>query len=41
VSSVAETSIKVLSLWDTWLGFALVVGLLIGEWLFRKVIHLP
>lgn len=39
--AVAETSIKVLSLWDTWLGFALVVGLLIGEWLFRKRIHLP
>jgi hypothetical protein len=39
--SVAETSIKVLSVWDTWLGFGLVVGLLIGEWLFRKVIHLP
>jgi hypothetical protein len=36
-----ETSIKVLSLWDTWLGFGLIVGLLIVEWLFRKLIHLP
>jgi hypothetical protein len=39
--AATETSIKVLSLWDTWLGFALVVGLVIGEWLFRKVIQLP
>jgi hypothetical protein len=39
--AATETSIKVLSLWDTWLGFAMVVGLLIGEWLFRKMIHLP
>jgi hypothetical protein len=39
--AVAETSIKVLSLWDTWLGFGLVVGLLIVEWLIRKMIHLP
>jgi hypothetical protein len=36
-----ETSIKVLSLWDTWLGFGSIVALLIGEWLFRKLIHLP
>jgi hypothetical protein len=36
-----ETSIRVLSLWNTWLGFGLVVGLLIGEWAFRKMIHLP
>jgi hypothetical protein len=41
VSAATETTIKVLSLWDTWLGFGLVVGLLIIEWLFRKLIHLP
>lgn len=41
VTATTETTIKVLSLWDTWLGFGLVVGLLIGEWLFRKLIHLP
>ena len=35
-----ETSIKVVSLWDTWLVFGLVVGLLVVEWLCRKMIHL-
>lgn len=41
VLPATETSIKVVSLWDTWLGFSLVVGLLIVEWLCRKIIHLP
>ena len=40
LESAAETSIKVISLWDTWLVFALVVALLVGEWLFRKMINL-
>jgi hypothetical protein len=39
--SVPETSIKVLSLWDNWVGFGLLVGLLILEWFFRKLINLP
>ena len=38
--AVTETSIQVLSLWDTWLGFGLVFGLLVTEWLFRKMINL-
>jgi hypothetical protein len=39
--SAPETSIKVLSLWDNWLGFGLLVGLLVLEWFFRKLINLP
>jgi hypothetical protein len=38
---VTETSIRVLSLWDSWVGFGLIAGLLVLEWLFRKMIHLP
>jgi hypothetical protein len=41
LSPITETTIKVLSLWDTWLGFGLIVGLLIVEWVFRKMIQLP
>lgn len=36
-----ETFQKVLPLWNSWLAFTCVVGLLLGEWLVRKWIHLP
>ena len=36
-----ETSVEVVSLWDTWAMFGLVVLLLLGEWLGRKWINLP
>lgn len=36
-----ETSVVVVSLWDTWAMFCLVVLLLLGEWLGRKWINLP
>lgn len=36
-----ETSVVVVSLWDTWAMFGLVVLLLLGEWLGRKWINLP
>jgi hypothetical protein len=36
-----ETQIEVRPLWSTWLCFALVVMLLLGEWLMRKLVTLP
>ncbi len=36
-----ETQIEVRPLWSTWLCFALVVMLLLGEWLMRKIVTLP
>lgn len=36
-----ETTVEILSLWDTWLTFGLVCGLLLLEWLGRKGVHLP
>lgn len=36
-----ETSVEVVSLWDTWAAFGLVVLLMLGEWLGRKWINLP
>ncbi len=39
--SKPETSIQVVVLWNTWLCFACVVGLLTGEWLLRKWVNLP
>lgn len=36
-----ETSVEVLPLWNTWPCFVLVVGLLIAEWLGRKLVNLP
>jgi hypothetical protein len=36
-----ETSIHIIALWNTWLCFAAVVGLLTGEWLLRKWVNLP
>jgi hypothetical protein len=38
---VKETSTKVFALWSTWLCFGLVVTLMLGEWLLRKLINLP
>ncbi|MBI4604316.1 MAG: VWA domain-containing protein [Planctomycetes bacterium] len=37
----AETSVRVVPLWSTWLLFAAVVALLLGEWLLRKAVNLP
>lgn len=36
-----ETTVVVVSLWDTWATFGLVVLLMLGEWLGRKWINLP
>ena len=36
-----ETTIEVQPLWNTWLGFVLVVGLMFIEWTGRKLVHLP
>ncbi len=36
-----ETSVEVISLWDTWLMFGCVLLLMLGEWLGRKWINLP
>jgi hypothetical protein len=36
-----ETSVRVFPLWNTWLAFCLVLLLMFGEWLVRKVVSLP
>jgi hypothetical protein len=36
-----ESSIKVMALWDNWLSFAVVILLMLGEWLARKLMNLP
>ncbi len=36
-----ETNIEVIPLWNTWLAFALVSGLMLAEWLGRKWLNLP
>jgi hypothetical protein len=36
-----ETSIKILTLWDNWLAFGLVILLMLVEWLTRKLSNLP
>ena len=36
-----EVTLKVLPLWNTWPVFILVVLLMLGEWLFRKLVNLP
>ena len=41
LSPKTETTIEVISLWNTWLCFGCVVGLLLGEWLLRKWVNLP
>ena len=35
-----ESSLQVISLWDTWLCFGLVLALMFGEWLLRKRLNL-
>ena len=35
-----EVNTKIFPLWSTWLCFALVVSLLLGEWLVRKWVNL-
>ncbi|HUT13497.1 MAG TPA: hypothetical protein VMY42_23620 [Thermoguttaceae bacterium] len=36
-----ETDKRILSLWNNWLFFGCVVGLLLSEWLLRKWVNLP
>ena len=36
-----ETSIKTIALWDNWLAFGVVLLLMLGEWLIRKLANLP
>jgi hypothetical protein len=36
-----ETAVHVIPLWNTWLAFACVVLLMLGEWLGRKWVNLP
>jgi hypothetical protein len=36
-----EMTVEVISLANTWLSFALIVGLLLAEWLVRKWVNLP
>lgn len=35
-----EKSVRVISLWDTWLSFVVVVFLMLWEWMIRKLVHL-
>ena len=37
----SETSIDVRPIWSTWLSFALIVTLMLCEWLLRKLVNLP
>jgi hypothetical protein len=39
--SRTETNIEVIPLWNTWLMFAAVAVLMLGEWLLRKWVNLP
>jgi hypothetical protein len=36
-----ETSLRIISLWDTWLTFGVIVSLMLAEWLLRKLVNLP
>ena len=36
-----EKSVKVFPLWNTWAFFGIVVFLMLGEWLIRKLVNLP
>jgi hypothetical protein len=36
-----ESSIKVIALWHNWLAFAVIILLMLGEWLVRKLMNLP
>jgi hypothetical protein len=35
-----ETTVEIFSVWDTWLTFGVLFGLLMLEWLGRKLVHL-
>ncbi len=37
----AESSVQVRPLWSSWFCFGLVVMLMLGEWLIRKLVNLP
>lgn len=41
LNAKTETLIEVFPLWNTWLCFTALIVLMLGEWLIRKVIHLP
>ncbi len=41
LETITDRSVKVFPLWDTWLVFGLIVALMLGEWLGRKLINLP
>ena len=41
LAAKTETAIQVIPLWNTWLCFACVVLLMLGEWLGRKWVNLP
>jgi hypothetical protein len=36
-----ETTIRVFAVWDNWLAFGIVIFLMLGEWLLRKLANLP
>lgn len=40
-SARTETNVEVVPLWNTWLAFVAVVGLMLGEWFGRKRVNLP
>jgi hypothetical protein len=37
----SETSVRILTLWDNWLAFGVILFLMLGEWLLRKLANLP
>ncbi len=37
---IEETQVQVIPIWSTWLTFAIVVGLMLTEWLWRKWVNL-
>ncbi|MGE5192410.1 MAG: hypothetical protein ACM3U2_07890, partial [Deltaproteobacteria bacterium] len=36
-----ENSVRILTLWDNWLAFGVIVFLMLGEWLVRNLTNLP
>lgn len=36
-----ETSVEIVSLWQNWLTFVLLIGLMLSEWTLRKWVNLP
>jgi hypothetical protein len=35
-----ETTVRIFPLWNTWLAFGVIIFLMLGEWLLRKLVHL-